>query len=167
MFLDRKETSWCLSLSPWRKKAWAGFEAWCESRFCCQSHWKSESHPEQLRPPGREAKGNGCNFSLPSESHDITFLPGLSGFSYKKGWGEALCTHLCQTPPQCICWAWKLRHPPLLAFTEPAGHFAMHISVKRISCWFSFLETGITKWWTASNSIKLNACAQLLIGFGF
>lgn len=57
-----------------KEKSLKGFEARREKRFCCESHWKSESHPEQLRPPGREVKGNGCNVSLPSESHDVTFL---------------------------------------------------------------------------------------------
>lgn len=144
-----------VSLST-RRKVWAGFETWCENTFCCRSHWKSESHPEQ---GGKWRETVAISASL----QKATMSPFCKGFSYKKGGGEALCTPLCQTPPHCVCWAWKLRHPPLLAFTEPAGHFAMH---NRISCWFSLLKTGITKLWTASNSIKLNAFVQLFIGFG-
>lgn len=47
-------------------------------------------------------------------------LPGCAfWFSYKKGWGEALCTDFYQTSLQCVLWAWKLRHPCLHALKLP------------------------------------------------
>lgn len=134
--------------------------------FAEKSHWSSESHPEQLRPPGTEPKGYSCDFSLPSESsHSVTFPGVCPGFSFKKGWGEALRTILYQTPLPCILWAWKLRHLCLHSLNL-LDILPCTFSVKRISCWFPFLKTDLTKWWTASNFIKLNACAELLAGFG-
>lgn len=147
-----------------RRKVWVGFETQSEIRFCWESRWKSEKYSGDLRPPGRELKGNGCHFRFPSESsHYVTFSGVLSGFSCKKGWSTLRKPLSNSTTMHILSSETEASMP---AFTELAGHFAMYFHVKRISYWFPFLKSDLAEQWTPSNSIKLNAHAQLLTGFG-